>query len=47
MISQGASKVNISFIVNEAESAEVVKSLHLDFFEPQKSPAAGGAEVKA
>jgi aspartate kinase len=47
MISQGASKVNISFIVNEAESAEVVKSLHLDFFEPPKSPAASGAEVKA
>jgi len=33
MISQGASKVNISFIVNDTEAAEVVKSLHLDFFE--------------
>jgi aspartate kinase len=32
MISQGASKVNISFIVNDAESVEVVKALHLDFF---------------
>jgi aspartate kinase len=33
MISQGASKVNISFIVNDAEAVEVVKALHLDFFE--------------
>jgi aspartate kinase len=33
MISQGASKVNISFIVNDAEAVEVVRALHLDFFE--------------
>jgi len=33
MISQGASKVNISFIVNDAEAADVVKALHLEFFE--------------
>ena len=33
MVSQGASKVNISFIVNESEAAEVVKSLHVDFFD--------------
>jgi aspartate kinase len=33
MISQGASKVNISFIVNDTEAEEVVKALHLDFFE--------------
>ena len=32
MVSQGASKVNISFIVNGAEAVEVVKILHLDFF---------------
>jgi aspartate kinase len=32
MISQGASKVNISFIVNDTEAAEVVKALHMDFF---------------
>ena len=32
MISQGASKVNISFIVNDTEAAEVVKALHLEFF---------------
>jgi aspartate kinase len=33
MISQGASKVNISFIVNDSEAVEVVKALHLDFFD--------------
>jgi aspartate kinase len=32
MISQGASKVNISFIVNETEAAEVVKALHGELF---------------
>jgi len=32
MVSQGASKVNISFIVDDAESVEVVKALHSDFF---------------
>jgi len=38
MISQGASKVNISFIVNDAESAEVVKALHMDFFDKLEKP---------
>jgi aspartate kinase len=33
MISQGASKVNISFIVDDNEVAEVIKALHEDFFE--------------
>jgi len=33
MVSQGASKVNISFIVNDTEAEEVVKSLHIDFFD--------------
>jgi aspartate kinase len=37
MISQGASKVNISFIVNETEAAEVVKAIHMDFFDTLKS----------
>jgi aspartate kinase len=32
MVSQGASKVNISFIVNDTEATEVVKALHFDFF---------------
>jgi len=32
MVSQGASKVNISFIVNGDEAVEVVRALHLDFF---------------
>ena len=33
MVSQGASKVNISFIVNDTEAAEAVKALHMDFFD--------------
>jgi aspartate kinase len=33
MVSQGASKVNISFIVDDREANEVVKGLHGDFFE--------------
>ena len=33
MISQGASKVNISFIVDDGEANEVLKNLHKDFFE--------------
>lgn len=32
MVSQGASKVNISFIVNDTEAEETVRALHLDFF---------------
>jgi len=32
MISQGASKVNISFIVDDTEAEEVVQALHQDFF---------------
>ena len=32
MISQGASKVNISFIVADKEAADIVKGLHADFF---------------
>jgi len=35
MVSQGASKVNISFIVNDTEASEVVKALHMDFFHSQ------------
>lgn len=33
MISQGASKVNISFIVDDAEAPQVVQGLHRTFFE--------------
>jgi aspartate kinase len=32
MLSQGASKVNISFIVDDSQSAETVKALHRTFF---------------
>ncbi|AEF84490.1 lysine-sensitive aspartokinase 3 (Lysine-sensitiveaspartokinase III) (Aspartate kinase III) [Treponema primitia ZAS-2] len=34
MISQGASKVNISFIVDDTQAGEVVIALHKCFFEP-------------
>jgi aspartate kinase len=34
MISQGASKVNISFIVDNTQAGEVVSALHKCFFEP-------------
>jgi aspartate kinase len=55
MVSQGASKVNISFIVNDTEAGEVVRALHEDFFEalappgkvpPGKSPPAGARPSK-
>ncbi|MFP3043132.1 aspartate kinase [Treponema primitia] len=34
MVSQGASKVNISFIVDDIQAGEVVTALHSCFFEP-------------
>jgi aspartate kinase len=48
MVSQGASKVNISFIVNDTETEEVVRALHIDFFDRLELPAgtaARGSEV--
>ncbi|MDR3249246.1 MAG: aspartate kinase [Treponema sp.] len=39
MVSQGASKVNISFIVNDTEREEVVKALHVDFFDNLELPS--------
>jgi aspartate kinase len=43
MVSQGASKVNISFIVNDSEAPELVKRLHSSFFpaEKPKTPSRG------
>jgi aspartate kinase len=38
MISQGASKVNISFIVNDHDVEAVVRGLHAAFFEATKQP---------
>jgi aspartate kinase len=32
MVSQGASKVNISFIIDDRETVEVIRALHGDFF---------------
>ncbi|KAK4282190.1 hypothetical protein QN277_013595 [Acacia crassicarpa] len=37
MISQGASKVNISLVVNDSEAEQCVKALHAAFFESQDS----------
>ena len=37
MVSQGASKVNISFIVDDTEAAQVVKALHTEFIESEIS----------
>lgn len=39
MISQGASEINISFVVEERDVAEAVRQLHKHFFEPTKSAA--------
>jgi aspartate kinase len=36
MVSQGASKINISFIVDDNEATEVIKGLHENFFETFK-----------
>jgi aspartate kinase len=47
MISQGASKVNISFIVNETEAAEVVKAIHMDFFDTLKNTVLDDANGKS
>ena len=44
MISQGASKVNISFIVNESEAIGLISGLHKEFFETADS---GGQRVSA
>jgi aspartate kinase len=38
MVSQGASKVNISFIVNDTQAADVVRGLHANFFEAPPKP---------
>jgi aspartate kinase len=36
MVSQGASKINISFIVDDNEAADVIRGLHANFFEAFK-----------
>jgi aspartate kinase len=41
MVSQGASKVNISFIVDDTEADEVVRALHIDFFDRLEVPGPG------
>jgi aspartate kinase len=43
MVSQGASKVNISFIVDDTEVEEVIRALHIDFFDHLEIPGNRGA----
>jgi aspartate kinase len=38
MISQGASEINISFVVKESDAAKAVRHLHAHFFPPQPRP---------
>jgi aspartate kinase len=47
MVSQGASKVNISFIVDDTEAGDVVKALHDDFFSPLSLPSPGNGKELA
>jgi aspartate kinase len=34
MISQGASEINMSLVLNESDVQEAVRRLHREFFEP-------------
>ena len=49
MISQGASEINISFVIEEPDVPKVVKALHARFFpaKPESNPRANEAEVVA
>ncbi|KIY91840.1 hypothetical protein MNEG_16122, partial [Monoraphidium neglectum] len=44
MMSQGASKVNISLVVDAAEGKRAVRTLHQEFFSAER-PAAAPASV--
>jgi aspartate kinase len=46
MISQGASHINISFVVEDAEVVKVVRSLHDKFFAGRKTPLQKAAGVR-
>ncbi|QQO10801.1 aspartate kinase [Breznakiella homolactica] len=46
MVSQGASKVNISFIVNDTQADDVIRALHKTFFEEQNSSLPAEAQPK-
>lgn len=43
MMSQGASKVNISLVVDGTEGTKAVKALHAEFFEKNPIPALAAA----
>ena len=46
MVSQGANKVNMGFIVNDNEATEVVKALHGVSLKPDRGPVQYAAETK-
>jgi aspartate kinase len=46
MVSQGASKVNISFIVDDIQAPHLVQALHAHFFAAQVKPAAKAGAAK-
>ena len=41
MVSQGASEINISFVIEESEAVRAVQALHGHFFREQQAPLAG------
>jgi len=47
MISQGASEINISFVIEERDVPEVVKALHARFFpaKPESKRRASEAQI--
>jgi aspartate kinase len=48
MVSQGASEINISFVIEESEAVRAVQALHAHFFKPQNVPVSVlGNEVYA
>ena len=46
MVSQGASKMNFSFIVDDHEAAEVIKALHTVSLNPARGPVSSTHDVK-
>jgi hypothetical protein len=47
MISQGASEINISFVIKESDVPRAVRHLHARFFEADSQPAIGKASNQA
>lgn len=47
MISQGASSINLTFVVDESQADEVVRRLHQEFFEQRISEAARTSSLRS